>query len=91
MTQHTTAPWQIDQVEPHIVYIVKRPSLFITVDCREDFSDAAANARLIVKSPEMYAMLKHLIQVDGDPMAESLDITRIAEAARALLREIEGQ
>mgnify|MGYP001561666378 CR=1 FL=1 len=91
----TQGPWQIVQAANGRVSVYplggKERVLDVYCPLDRDGGTLGGNARLIAAAPEMYAMLKHLIRVDGDPLAESLDITQIADAARALLARIEGE
>lgn len=94
-SQHTPGPWTVGR--SGITVITENWSVSVPLRLPEPGEEhdmcegAKADARLIAAAPEMYGMLAHLIQVDGDPMAESLDITQIADAARALLARIEGR
>mgnify|MGYP001560511902 CR=1 FL=1 len=103
MSQHTPGPWKVDQVEPHVAVVIKRPDLYVTVDHRENLTNAGPDARLIAQAPEMLAMLASCLAYFDDMKnsgtVESSHVTgkdfapdaQWLAPIRALLREIEEE
>ena len=104
MSQHTPGPWHVS-VGLNAGYISSDTHGFVTI--RNPFSEGAwsldhkeamANARLIAKAPEMLSILQALNRQGGvfeDWGEENVggvdeDFDAVS-AARALLREIEGE
>ena len=94
MTQHTPGPWVIvgHQIEGPTKDQDGFDRVVAYVHLRQPRNGSAeANARLIAAAPEMLAVLRRLVAVDANPAADSLDVTRVADDARALLAKIEGK
>ena len=90
MSQHTPGPWKVDQVEPHVAVVIKRPDLYVTVDHRENLTNAGPDARLIAAAPEMLECLRHIFDL-ADESAKGIDgYEQIAEWSRNLLAKVEA-
>ena len=90
MTAHTPGPWKVDQDRPHMAFVMDRPNVFITVDCRENFGDAGPYARLIAAAPELLEALERMeweFTRIAAPNAESLSLIIAARAAIAKAKD----
>ena len=86
MTQHTPGPWTAEDIpgQPRHMFRIADAENCLICESESTRPDGWANARLIAKAPEMYAFIHRLVW----PWT-NFDAA-LADEARALLREIEG-
>ena len=91
MTQHTPGPWSFFQQGDEYGLWGGPAARDRVFSIKVGVIPQNADARLIAVAPKMRALLRRLVAVDANPAAGSLDVTYIADEARALLAKIEGE